>query len=193
MTAKFISTVLKAASVAVVPAVMLAVSVPAGAQRPNQRSHSEWQYNNGHPKNAHYKNGHYKNKNRNYKNGYYRKGRGDRDNNRDNDGDNDGDDNGRYNDGRYGNGQYGQYGQYPAGVIAQRPVYSSRGVAGKSLPAPQRGNGYPSRGETRYPSTPVIPGFPNLNVPNGRSGKALPGANQQNQQNQQNNTRYRRH
>ncbi|HWG33438.1 MAG TPA: hypothetical protein VN650_04660 [Gemmatimonadaceae bacterium] len=183
MTAKFISTVLRAASVAAVPVVMLAVSVPAGAQRPDQHDHSEWQRDNGHSKNAHYKNGHYKNKNRNYKNGYYRNGRGDRDNNRDNDRD----DNGRYNDGRYGNGQYGQY---PAGVIVQRPVYSSRGVEGKSLPAQQRGNGYPSRGETRYPSAPVIPGFPNPNVPNGRSGKVLPGANQQNQQN---NPRYRRH
>jgi hypothetical protein len=165
MTAKFISTVLKAASVVTVPFAMLAVSVPAGAQHPGQRNHSEWRFDNGRYNNGrydydrhdkwHHKKEHHKNKNKNYKNGYYR--------------------NGRYNNGRYG--------QYPAPVILQRPVYGNRGVpgrvSGKALPAPQRNNGYPSRGATRYPSAPVIPGFPTPITPNGRAGKALPGAGQQ--------------
>lgn len=175
MTAKFISTVLKVASVVTVPLAMLAASVPASAQRPAQRNNSAWHFNNGRYNNGHPKKGHHKNKH--YKNGQYRNGRDNgRDNGRyDNDRDDDRDNNGRYNNGQYGNGQYGngQYGQ-------QRPVYGNRGVTGKSLPAPQRGNGYPSRGATRYPST-AIPGFPNP-VAGNRSGKALPGTSQQNQQ-----------
>jgi Ni/Co efflux regulator RcnB len=163
MTAKFISTVLKAASVVAVPLAMLAVSTPAGAQRQGHRDNSEWHYNNGRFDNWRYNDGHHKkghhkdkHKNKNYKNGYYR--------------------NGQYNNGRYG--------QYQAPVILQRPVYGDRGVAGrvsgKALPAPQRNNGYPSRGATRYPSAPVIPGFPTPITPNGRTGKALPGTGQQN-------------
>jgi Ni/Co efflux regulator RcnB len=162
MTAKFISTMVKAASVVAVPLAILAASTPAGAQRPGQRNHSEWHYNNGrydnwHHKKAHHKKVHYKNKN--YKNGYYR--------------------NGRYYDGRYS--------QHPAPVILQRPVYANRGVAGKTLPAPQRSNRYPA---ARYPSSPVIPGFPTPITPNGRAGKVLPGTNQQYQPN---NTHYRRY
>jgi len=127
MTAKFIRTMLKAASVVAVPLAMLAASTPAGAQRPGPRNHSEWHFNNGrydywHHKKAHHKKAHHKN--RNYKNGYYR--------------------NGRYNDGRYGSV-----------------------------------NRYPSRGVTRYPSSPVIPGFPRVNVPTTRTGKILPGTSQQ--------------
>jgi Ni/Co efflux regulator RcnB len=153
MTAKFISTVLKAASVVAVPLAMLAASTPAGAQRPGRSDHSEWhhdngrysnerygneRYDNGHHKKAHHKD---REKNRNYKNGYYR--------------------NGHDNDGRYGSG-----------------------------------NGYPSRSAPRYPSSPVIPGFPNPVTPNGRTGKVLPGTNQQypqNQQYQQNGAHRRRY
>jgi len=143
MTAKFISTVLKAASVVAVPLAMLAASTPASAQRPGQRSHSEWRFNNGrydhwHPKKAHHKKEHYKkahHKNKNYKNGYYR--------------------NGQYNNGRYGTV-----------------------------------NRYPSRTAARYPSVPVIPGFPTPVTPNGRTGKVLPGTNPQYQQN---NIHYRRY
>ena len=76
--------------------------------------------------------------------------------------------------------QYGQYPQYPQQVIVQRPVYGTRGVAGKSLPVSRRGNGYPSPSATRYPST-AIPGFPNP-IAQNRSGKALPGTSQQNRQ-----------
>ena len=138
MTAKFISTVLKAASVVAVPLAMLVVSAPAGAQRPGQRNHSEWHYSNGRYDNWHHKKEHHKkvrHKNKNYKNGYYR--------------------NGQYNNGRYGSG-----------------------------------NGYPSRGAARYPSVPVIPGFPVPVTPNGRAGKVLPGTNGQYQQN---NSHYRRY
>src|SRR5665213_1936657 len=227
MSAKFINTVLKVASVVTVPLAMLAASVPASAQRPGQRSHSAWHYNNGrsnnghlkksHFKNKRYKNGQYRNgrdnrgydndrdndrdnghdnngssnnghlkkshfKNKRYKNGQYRNGRDNRgyDNDRDNDRDNGHDNNGSYNNGRYGNGQYGQYPQYPQQVIVQRPVYGTRGVAGKSLPVSRRGNGYPSSSATRYPST-AIPGFPNP-IAQNRSGKALPGTSQQNRQ-----------
>lgn len=209
MTAKFISAVLKAATVATVPLAMLVASVPASAQRASQRSnvdqdvlaqiqrlgaavigvnpyeslrygnsgvyqdgrYQDGHYKNGHYKNAHYKNGHYKN--RHYKNGRDYNDRND--NGRDED---DRGDNGRYNDGRYGNGQYGQYGQYPA----QRPVYDNRGAERKSLPVPQRGNGYPSRGDARNQSR-VIPGFPSPNAPSGRAGKTLPGTSQRDQRN----------
>lgn len=177
MSAKFINTVLKMASVVTVPLAMLAASVPASAQRPGQRSHSAWHYNNGrfnngHPRKAHFKKAHFKNKH--YKNGQYRNGRDNRgyDNDRDNDRDNGHNNNGSYNNGRYGNGQYGQYPQYPQQVIVQRPVYGTRGVAGKSLPVVRRGNGYPST---------AIPGFPNP-IAQNRSGKALPGTSQQNRQ-----------
>jgi len=180
MSAKFINTVLKVASVVTVPLAMLAASVPASAQRPGQRSHSAWHYNNGRSNNGHLKKSHFKNKR--YKNGQYRNGRDNRgyDNDRDNDRDNGHDNNGSYNNGRYGNGQYGQYPQYPQQVIVQRPVYGTRGVAGKSLPVSRRGNGYPSPSATRYPST-AIPGFPNP-IAQNRSGKALPGTSQQNRQ-----------
>src|SRR5665213_4465494 len=177
MSAKFINTVLKVASAVTVPLAMLAASVPASAQRPGQRGNSAWhfnngRFNNGHPKKAHFKKSHFKNKH--YKNGQYR-------NDRDNRGyDNDRDNNGSYNNGRYGNGQYGQYPQYPQQVIVQRPVYGTRGAAGKSLPVSRRGNGYPSPSATRYPST-AIPGFPNP-IAQNRSGKALPGTSQQNRQ-----------
>ena len=201
MNAKFMSTVLRVASVATVPLAMLVASAPASAQRAGQRGnvdrdvlaqmqrmgaaigidpytslgygnsgvYQDGRYKNGHYKNANYKNGHYKNghykkghyKNRHYKNGHFKNGRDDDDRG----------DNRRYNDGRYG-----QYGQYPA------PVYGNRGAVRKSLPVPQRGNTYPSRGEARYPSR-VIPGFPNTNAPTGRVGKTLPGTNQQYQRN----------
>lgn len=201
MTAKFISTVLKAASVATVPLAMLVASAPASAQRAGQRGnvdqdvlaqmqrlgaaviginpyaslgygnssvyqdgrYQDGYYKKGHYKNARYKNGHYKNGH--YKNGHYKNDRDDNGRDEDDRGDNDRYNNGRYNDGRYGNGQYGQY---------PSPVYGNRGVERKSLPVPQRGNGYPSRGEARYPSR-VIPGFPNPNAPSGRAGKTLPG------------------
>lgn len=79
MTAKFINTVLRAATVAAVPLAMLAVSAPAGAQRPPLRHHSEWRYDHARfdrwdHKKPHKKKVHHKNKN--YKNGYYRNGRG---------------------------------------------------------------------------------------------------------------------
>jgi|SRR5665213_4081034 hypothetical protein len=185
MSAKFINTVLKVASVVTVPLAMLAASVPASAQRPGQRSHSAWHYNNGRSNNGHLKKSDFKKshfKNKRYKNGQYRNGRDNRgyDNDRDNDRDNGHDNNGSYNNGRYGNGQYGQYPQYPQQVIVQRPVYGTRGVAGKSLPVSRRGNGYPSSSATRYPST-AIPGFPNP-IAQNRSGKALPGTSQQNRQ-----------
>jgi len=45
MTARFVSTVLKAASVATVPLAMLAVSVPASAQGAGQRTLFEWRGN----------------------------------------------------------------------------------------------------------------------------------------------------
>ncbi|MEO7101916.1 MAG: hypothetical protein ABI119_01140, partial [Gemmatimonadaceae bacterium] len=48
-------------------------------------------------------------------------------------------------------------------------------------------NQYPSRGAARYPSSIGVPGFPNVNVPNGRAGKTLPGTGQQ----QQNYNRHR--
>lgn len=169
MTAKFISTVLKSASVIAVPLAMLAAAVPANAQRPGQRGHAERRSNvnqevlarmeraraavfGGHYKykDKNHKNDHYKAKNKNYKNGYYRNGRGSRDY------DNDRRDNDRYEHGRYDN---------------------------RSYP-----NGYPQRGTVRYPSSVVIPGFPTVNIPNGRTGKTLPGMNQQIQQN---NNRHR--
>ena len=158
MTAKFISIVLRSASVVAVPLAMLAASVPANAQRPGQRGHAERRSDvnqevlarmqraragvfSGHYKykDKNHKNGHYKYKNKNYKNGYYRNGLGSRDY-----------DNDRYDNGRYGNRNYP--------------------------------NGYPQRGTVRYPSSVVIPGFPTVNVPNGRTGKTLPGMNQQIQQ-----------
>jgi hypothetical protein len=80
---------------------------------------------------------------------------------------------GRYDNGQYGRGQYGQYGQYPQQVIVQRPVYGNRGE-GKSLPVPQRGNAYPSRGDARYPAQ-AVPGFPNPNPnPNPAGGRTYP-------------------
>jgi len=94
MTAKFINTVLKAASVVAVPLAMLAASTPAGAQRPGHRDHSEWHDNDGRFDNGHHGKAHHKDKekNENYKNGYYR--------------------NGRHNDGRYDNdGRYANDGR----------------------------------------------------------------------------------
>ena len=73
MTAKFISTVFRTASVVAIPLAILTVSVPASAQRSSERGNSErgnseW-HGKGHQKNPNYKNGHFKNKH--YKNGRY--------------------------------------------------------------------------------------------------------------------------
>lgn len=95
MTAKFMSTVFKVASVAAVPLAMLVASAPASAQRAGQRGNVDPDLlaqmqrvgaaviginpyaslgygNSGVYQDGRYKNGHYKNAN--YKNGHYKDG-----------------------------------------------------------------------------------------------------------------------
>ena len=196
MTAKFISTVLRAASVATVPLAMLVVSTPASAQRPGQRSPIERNvsqevlaqmqrvravvigvdpresigygnsaaYQDWRYRNENYQDGHYKGKNKHYKNGHYKHK------------------NKNYKNGYYRNGR------------GARDYDNDRDDNGRynndRYPNSRYPNGYPTRGAVRYPSSPVIPGFPTVNVPNGRAGKTLPGTNQQYPQN---NTRPRKH
>lgn len=166
MTAKFISNVLKAASVAAVPLAMLAASVPAGAQRAGERNPIERRGNvdqevlaqvqrvraavlgvNPRESIDYGNSGEYQDeryKNENYKNGHYKSK------------------NKNYKNGYYRHGRgHDDYdrddnGRYP--------------------------NRYPSRGSVRYPSSPVIPGFPNLDVLSGRAGRILYGTNQSDEQ-----------
>jgi len=177
MTAKFISTVLRAASVATVPLAMLVVSVPAGAQRPGQRGPIERNVSQevlaqmqrvratvvgvdpraiGYGNPGVYQDWRYRNEN--YQDGHY-KGK-----------------NKHYKNGHYKhknkNYKNGYYRHGRGAMDHDNDRYNGR------YP-----NGYPTRGAVRYPSSPVIPGFPTVNVPNGRSGKTLPGTNQQYQQN----------
>ncbi|MEO7218057.1 MAG: hypothetical protein ABI026_07675 [Gemmatimonadaceae bacterium] len=80
--------------------------------------------------------------------------------------------NGRY-DRNGGYDAYGRYAPYPPVVVVQRPVYVNQGI-GKTLPAPQRSNGYPpSRAYPRYPAPGASVGYPATRYP---SGKTLPGA-----------------
>ncbi len=188
MTAKFISSVLKAASVAAVPLAMLAASVPANAQRPAQQVLAQIQrasaavlgvdpYGSfGYGNSRAYQDGRYGNenydneqgRNENYKNGHHKnKNRNYK--------------NGYYRHGRGNDGYNNERGDNNRGD-------NDRADNGRRDNG-RYSNRYPSRGGVRYPSSPVIPGFPNVNVPRGRAGKTLPGTYQQPQQ--RNNNRHR--
>lgn len=194
MTTKFISNVLKATAVAAVPLAMLAASVPANAQRPTQRNPIEQRsgvdqgvlaqlqrlrgavsggnqyesvdygnsdvYRDSRYRNENDNDGHYKRKHKHYKHGHY-KARNE----------------------NYKNGDYRQDGRHDDHGYDRGHDRDDNGRYPNRYP-----NQYPSRGGVRYPSSPVIPGFPNPNVPNGRGGKTLPGTNQQQQQ--RNNNRH---
>ena len=185
MTAKLISNVLKATAVAAVPLAMLAASVPVNAQRPSQRNPIVQRGNMGqgvlaqlqrvraavsgvHPyesvgyrNSGEYEDSRYRRENDN--NGYY-------------EGKNKHDKNGRYKakNKHYKNGYYRHgRGHNDYDRDRDRDRDNDRGTIGRY---PTR---YPSRGGVGYPSSSTISGFPNASVQSGRTGKTLPGTNQQ--------------
>jgi hypothetical protein len=180
MKAKFISTVVRAASVAAIPLAILVVAVPASAQHSGKHNPSERRGNGDQEAIAQMQRdragviGVDPRESIGYGNSSERQDRRYQNENDEND--------------HYKN-KNRKHGDYKSKNRNYKNGYYRHGGGHDEYDNNRNDNErdangrypgrYPSRGAGQYPSSPVIPGFPSSSVPNGRGGKTLPGTNPQ--------------